>query len=204
MYLKIHPETPEKRKVDQAVKIIEKGGIVIYPTDSVYSMGCDLMNKRAIEKLAKLKGLKLKKAQFSIICNDLSELSDYTKGFPRATFKLLNKNLPGPFTFILQANNKLPKLFDTNRKTIGIRIPDNTILQRITDQLGRPLVTTSIHDEDEILEYSTDPELIKERYEKMVDLIIDGGMGNLKPSTVVDCSTEVPEIIREGIGELKF
>lgn len=204
MYLKIHPETPEKRKIEQAVSIIEKGGIVIYPTDSVYSMGCDLMNKRAIEKLAQLKGIKLKKAQFSIICNDLSDLSDYTKGFSRATFKLLNKNLPGPFTFILEASNQLPKLFDTNRKSIGIRIPNNNILQEITATLGRPIVTTSIHDEDEIMEYSTDPELIKERYEKLVDLIIDGGVGNLEPSTVVDCSSDVPEVIREGIQELKF
>lgn len=204
MYIKIHPETPEKKKVDQAVKIIENGGIVIYPTDSVYSMGCDLMNKRAIEKLAKLKGVKLKKTQFSIICNNLSELSEYTKGFSRTTYKLLNKNLPGPFTFILQANNYLPKLFDTNRKTIGIRIPNNNILQEITSTLGRPIVTTSIHDEDEILEYSTDPELIRERYEKVVDLVIDGGVGNIEPSTVVDCSTDQPEIIREGIGELSF
>lgn len=204
MYLKIHPDTPEKRKIEQAISIIEKGGIVIYPTDSVYSMGCDLMNKRAIEKLAQLKGIKLKKAQFSIICNDLSDLSDYTKGFSRATFKLLNKNLPGPFTFILEASNQLPKLFDTNRKSIGIRIPNNNILQEITATLGRPIVTTSIHDEDEIMEYSTDPELIKERYEKLVDLIIDGGVGNLEPSTVVDCSSDVPEVIREGIQELKF
>ena len=198
----IHPDNPDSRKIRLVVDILNKGGIIIYPTDSVYSLGCSLQKKRAIEKLAQLKGVKLKKANFSIICSDLSHLADYTKPIDRSTYKLLNKNLPGPFTFILTASSQIPKLFDTNRKTIGIRIPNNNIVKAIIEELGHPLVTTSLHDEDDIIEYTTDPSLIEEKWEKLVDGIVDGGYGNNIASTVVDLSDGDVEIVRQGIGEL--
>jgi len=200
----IHPDNPDLRKVKLVVDILNKGGIIIYPTDTVYSLGCSLHKKRAIEKLAQLKGLKLKKAKFSIICHDLSHLADYTKPIDRATYKLLNKNLPGPFTFILNASNQIPKLFDTNKKTVGIRIPDNNIVKEIIKELGHPLVTTSLHDEDEIIEYTTDPMLIEEQWENRIDAIIDGGYGNNIASTVVDLSQNEVDIVRQGIGELEY
>jgi len=200
----IHPDNPDSRKIKLVVDILNKGGVIIYPTDTVYSLGCSLHKKRAIEKLAQLKGIKLKKANFSVICSDLSHLADYTKPIDRATYKLLNKNLPGPFTFILKASSQIPKLFDTNRKTIGIRIPDNNIVKAIIEALGHPLVTTSIHDEDEIIEYTTDPSLIEEKWEHLVDGIVDGGYGNNIASTVVDLSDGDVEIIRQGIGELDY
>lgn len=200
----IHPDNPDARKIQLVVDILNKGGIIIYPTDSVYSLGCSLHKKRAIEKLAQLKGIKLKKANFSVICSDLSHLAEYTKPIDRPTYKLLNKNLPGPFTFILKASNQIPKLFNTNRKSIGIRVPDNAIVKAIIENLGHPLVTTSIHDEDEIIEYTTDPTLIEEKWEKLVDGIIDGGYGNNIASTVVDLSNDDVEIIRQGVGELEY
>lgn len=200
----IHPKNPDSRKIQLVVDILNKGGIIIYPTDSVYSLGCSLHKKRAIEKLAQLKGLKLKKANFSIICSDLSHLAEYTKPIDRSTYKLLNKNLPGPFTFILKASSQIPKLFDTNRKSIGIRIPDNNIVKAIIEALGHPLVTTSIHDEDEIVEYTTDPSLIEEKWEKLVDGIVDGGYGNNIASTVVDLSEDDVEIVRQGVGVLEY
>lgn len=198
------PENPDSRKVSQIVDILNKGGVIIYPTDTVYSFGCSLLHKRAIERLAKLKGLKLNKANFSLICFDLSTLSEHTKFIDRPTYKLLNKNLPGPFTFILPASNKIPKLFDSKKKTVGIRIPDSQITAAIVEELGHPLVTTSLHDDDDILEYSTDPYLIQERWENEVDIIVDGGYGKNEPSTVVDCSEGEFEIIRQGIGELLY
>lgn len=200
----IHPDNPDQRKVNLVVDILNKGGVIIYPTDTVYSLGCSLHKKRAIEKLAQLKGIKLKKANFSIICSDLSHLAEYTKPIDRASYKLLNKNLPGPFTFILKASSQIPKLFDTNRKTIGIRIPDNNILKAVIEALGHPLVTTSILDEDEIIEYTTDPSLIEEKWEKLVDGIIDGGYGNNIASTVVDLSDDDVEIVRQGAGILEY
>ncbi|MCG8574079.1 MAG: threonylcarbamoyl-AMP synthase [Flavobacteriales bacterium] len=204
MLYEIHPENPDRRKISTIVDILEKGGIIIYPTDTVYSLACSLKNKRAIERLAKLKNIKLKKANFSIVFHDLSHLSDYTKHIDRPTYKILNKNLPGPFTFILQASSQIPKLFDSNKKTIGIRIPDNNIARSLAEELGHPLVTTSIHDEDEILEYSTDPYQIQGDWEDKVDAIIDGGYGHNVPSTVVDLSNGEVDIIREGIGELDY
>jgi len=204
MLYTIHPDNPDQRKVKLIAEILEKGGIVIYPTDTVYSFGCSLMNKRAIERLAKLKNVKLKHANFSIIFYDLSHLSDYTKVIDRPTYKILNKNLPGPFTFILEASSKIPKLFETNKKTIGIRIPNNNIVMEIVKELGHPLVTTSLHDEDEILEYSTDPDLIFEKWNNLVDAVVDGGYGKNEPSTVVDLSEGEPEIIRQGICELEL
>lgn len=203
-FLSIHPETPEQRKLAQVVKVLEKGGIIAYPTDSVYNFGCTLDNKRAIEKLAKLKGIKLKKANFSLVCLDLKSIDEYTAPFSRSIFKALNKNLPGPFTFILNASNKIPKLFDTNKKEIGIRIPDNNITLELVEMLGAPLVTTSIHNEDEIIEYITDPEQIFDNYKNQIELVIDGGIGNNEPSTVVDCTNDELDIVREGIGELEF
>jgi len=200
----IHPKNPDQRKIQLIIDILNKGGVIIYPTDTVYSLGCSLHKKRAIEKLAQLKGIKLKKANFSVICSDLSHLAEYTKPIDRSTYKLLNKNLPGPFTFILKASNQIPKLFDTNRKSIGIRIPDNNIVKAIIETLGHPLVTTSIHDEDEIIEYTTDPSLIEEKWEKLVDGIVDGGYGNNIASTVVDLSDDDIEIVRQGAGELEY
>jgi tRNA threonylcarbamoyl adenosine modification protein (Sua5/YciO/YrdC/YwlC family) len=202
MLYTIHPDNPDQRKIKLVAEILEKGGIIIYPTDTVYSFGCSLMNKRAIEKLAKLKEVKLKNANFSIIFQDLSNLSEYTKAIDRASYKILNKNLPGPFTFILEASSKIPKLFETNKKTIGIRIPDNNIVHALVTQLGHPIVTTSLHDEDEILEYSTDPDLIYEKWQNQVDAVVDGGYGKNEPSTVVDLSNGAVEVIRQGSGEL--
>lgn len=204
MLYSIHPDNPDQRKVKLVADILEKGGIIIYPTDTVYSFGCSLMNKRAIERLAKFKNVKLKHANFSIIFSDLSHLSEYTKATDRSTYKILNKNLPGPFTFILSASNQIPKLFETNKKTVGIRIPNNAIVIDIVKQLGHPIVTTSIHDEDEILEYSTDPDLIFEKWGSQVDAVVDGGYGKNEPSTVVDLSEGEPEIIRQGIGILDY
>lgn len=200
----VHPDNPDSRKISLIVDILNKGGIIIYPTDTVYALGCSLSHKRSIEKLAQLKGLKTKKANFSIIFDDLSRLTDYTKHIDRSTYKILNKNLPGPFTFILNASNSVPKLFDSNKKTIGIRIPDNRITLAIVKELGVPLVTTSLHDEDDIIEYTTDPYLIEEKWASRVDGIVDGGYGNNEPSTVVDLSDGEPDIIRQGIGELTF
>ena len=204
MLYTIHPENPDERKIKLVVDILEKGGVIIYPTDTLYSLGCSLMNKRAIERLARLKDVKLKNANFSIIFSDLSHLADYTKAIDRPTYKILNKNLPGPFTFILEASSKIPKLFETNKKTVGIRIPQNNIVLEIVRKLGHPLVTTSLHDDDEILEYPTDPDLIFEKWGQIVDAVIDGGYGKKEPSTVVDLSSGEPEIVRAGIGELLY
>ncbi len=200
----IHPDNPDQRKIKIIVDILKKGGIIIYPTDTVYALGCSLQHKRAIEKLAKLKDLKLKKANFSIIFNDLSLLSEYTRRIDRSTYKILNKNLPGPFTFILEASSKIPKLFDSTKKTIGIRIPANNIALEIVKALEYPLVTTSLHHEDEILEYATDPDLISGDWENKVDAVVSGGFGLNVPSTVVDLSDGDVEIIRQGTGELIY
>lgn len=204
MLIKIYPENPNSREVEKAVEILRDGGIVIYPTDTVYGMGCDINNPKALEKIARIKGINPKKDHLSFICHDLSHLSDYTKPLDSSTFKLIKKNLPGPFTFILPANNSVPKFFKSKKKTIGLRIPDNSIIIEIVRQLGNPILSTSIKDDDEIIEYTTDPELIHEKYNNIVDLVIDGGYGGNEPSTIVDCtnSTEL-EIIRNGKGELE-
>lgn len=204
MLIELQKENPDQRKIAEIVKVLSNGGVIVYPTDTVYSFGCSLMHKKAIEKLAKLKEIKLNKANFSLICYDLSTLSEYTKFISRPTYKLLNKNLPGPFTFILPASPKIPKLFDSNKKTVGIRIPDSAITRAIVLALGHPLVSTSLHDDDEIIDYTTDPYLIQEKWEQQVDIIVDGGFGKNEPSTVVDCSDGDFEIIRQGIGELLY
>lgn len=200
-FIRLYENNPDEKKILQVVEVLKAGGIIIYPTDTVYGMGCDITNMKAMERLALIKGVKLSKSNFSIICNDLSHIADYTKPITTATYKILKKNLPGAFTFILKANNQLPKAFK-GRDTIGIRVPDNNIPRLIVEHLGNPIVTTSVLDNDEILEYTTDPELIKERHDKIVDLIIDGGYGDNQASTVVDLSNDEVEIIREGKGVL--
>jgi len=203
MLIAINPENIDTRLIEQAVEHVKKGGIIIFPTDSVYAMGCDLYNKKALNNLATMKGLKLKKANFSIICSDLSDLSNYVKHIDRPTYKLLNKALPGPFTFILTATNEIPRLFDTNKKEVGIRIPDNKIVTEMVKLLGNPIATTSLHDdEDQLLDYFIDPYEIYERYDDKVGFIIDGGTGNLDASTIIDCTSGNPIVIRQGIGKI--
>lgn len=203
MIIEINPNNIDDRLVQQAVDVLESGGLLIFPTDSVYAVGVDLYNKKALENLARYKGLRLNKTRFSIICHNLSELSKYVKQIDRPTFKVMKQNLPGPFTFILNATNEIPRLFDSKRREIGVRIPNNTIILQIAEAFGKPIATTSLaDDEDEIMEYMNDPAEIYERLDEKVDLIIDGGIGNLHASTVVDCSSGDIEIIRQGIGEL--
>lgn len=203
LLLKIHPETPSERQILKVVEILRNGGVIIYPTDSVYGIGCDMNNKKAVEKVARFKGIKVDKAKFSIICHDLSDLSDYTLPIDTKLFKVMKKNLPGPFTFILPASKNVPRILDASRKSIGIRIPDNNIVRDIVKYLENPIITTSVHDDDEVIEYTTDPELIWEKFKDDVDLMIDGGYGNNEASTVVDCTSGEIEIIRDGIGILK-
>jgi tRNA threonylcarbamoyl adenosine modification protein (Sua5/YciO/YrdC/YwlC family) len=204
MLISIHPDNPDQRKIDQVIKALRKGAIIIYPTDTVYSMACDLMHRKAVERMAQLKGIKLEKANFSLICYDLSHISDYTVQFSNSVYKIMNRALPGPYTFILNANTSVPKLFKSKKKTIGIRVPDNNIARTLVQELGNPLISTSVHDDDEILEYITDPELIHEKYENKVDMVIDGGYGKNEASTIVDCTDNDPEIIREGIGDVNI
>ena len=202
MLLKIHPENPQEKKIQQVVECLKDGGVIIYPTDTVYGLGCDIFKQKAVEKIARIKELNIKKHNFSFICSDLSHLSDFTKPIDRSIYKLMKKALPGAFTFILNANNTIPKLFKNNRKTVGIRVPNHQITRNIVELLGNPILTTSIHDNDNIVEYSTDPELIYDKYKKQVDIVIDGGCGNLVPSTIVDYSKGEIEIIRQGLGKL--
>lgn len=200
-FIKIYDDKPNEAAVKKVVEILKDGGLVIYPTDTVYGLGCDITNTKALEKVAKIKGIKLEKANLSFICSDLSHLSDYVKQIDTATFKLLKRALPGAYTFILPGNNDLPKIFK-NKKTVGIRVPDNNIIRAIVKELGNPIISTSIHDEDEIVEYSTDPELIFEKWQNLVDAVIDGGYGDNIPSTIIDLSGFEPEIVREGKGSL--
>lgn len=202
-YIRLYEENPNPKLVAKAVSIIKNGGLVIYPSDTVYALGCDFTNNRALERLAKLKGVKLEKANFSFVCKDLSNLSDYVKQIDTATFKILKKALPGPYTFILPSSNNLPKYFK-KKKEVGIRVPDNGITQALIEGLGNPIVSTSIHDEDEIIEYTTDPELIAEKWGQTVDLIIDGGYGGNIASTIINFTTEVPEVVREGKGSVSI
>lgn len=203
MFIEINPFNIDNRLINQAVQCLKSGGIVVFPTDTVYAIGCDLRNKKGLQKLADFKGVKLNKANFSIICSDLSHLSDYTKQLERPIFKLLKQCLPGPFTFILEASQEVPKLFDSNKKEIGIRIPNNDITLALVEALGNPIAVTSLHDEeDEIMEYFSDPSAIYERLEDKVDYIIDGGYGNLKGSTIIDCTNGSPIVVREGLGKL--
>ena len=201
--IKIYEENPNPKEIEKVVAVLKKGGLVIYPTDTVYGLGCDITNSKALERIARIKGVKLEKANFSFICNDLSHLSDFVRQIDTPTYKLLKRALPGPYTFILPGNNNLPKVFK-KKKTVGIRIPDNNIARAIVKELGNPIVSTSIRDEDELLEYTTDPELIYEKWADKVDIVIDSGFGGNKGSTIIDLTDDVPEVIREGKGSLSI
>ena len=200
-FIKIYEDKPNEAAIAKVVKVLKDGGLVIYPTDTVYGLGCDITNTKALERIAKIKGVKLEKANFSFICHDLSNLSDYVKQLDTATFKLLKRALPGPYTFILPGNNNLPKEFK-KKITVGIRIPDNNIALEIVRQLGNPIVSTSIRDDDDVVEYTTDPELIFEKWQNLVDMVIDGGYGDNKGSTIIDLSGDEPIVVREGKGSL--
>lgn len=198
-FIKIYPENPNEKEIQKVVKVLKEGGLIIYPTDTVYGLGCDITNSKALERIAKIKGIKLEKANFSFVCNDLSNISDYVKSLDTSSFKILKRALPGPYTFILEGNNNLPKEFK-KKKTVGIRVPDNVIALELVKQLGNPIVSTSIYDEDEVIEYTTDPELIFEKWQNKVDLVIDGGYGANIASTIIDLTGSEPEVIREGKG----
>ena len=199
--LKIFPENPNQKALKKVIEVLKKGGLIIYPTDTVYGLGCDITNVKALERIAKIKGIKLERSNFSFICHDLSNLSDYVTQIDTSTFKLLKRTLPGPYTFILPGASTLPHPFK-KKKTVGIRIPDNTIALEIVKSLGNPIVSTSIHDEDELLEYTTDPELVFEKWSSKVDLVIDGGYGDNTPSTVVEVKDSEITILREGKGTI--
>ncbi|MBL0046528.1 MAG: threonylcarbamoyl-AMP synthase [Bacteroidetes bacterium] len=203
MLLPIHPQNPNPRNLRILIDCLQNGGVVIYPTDTVYGMGCDIYNSRAVERICKIRGVKPEKSNFSFICQDLSHISEFAKNIDTPVYKVMRKALPGPFTFILEANSNVPKLFKSSKKTVGIRVPNNLICLQMVTELGNPVMSTSIHDEDEIIEYTTDPELIHEKYKDIVDLVIDGGYGNNEPSTIVDCSKGEFEIIRQGLGNLE-
>lgn len=200
-FIKLYPQNPDMRRIRHVAEVLRNGGLVIYPTDTVYGLGCDIHNVRAVERVARVKGLRPQKADFSFICYDLSHISDYAR-VSNMAFKVMKKALPGPFTFVLDVSGKVPKLLHSNRKTVGIRVPDNDIPRHLVQELGNPIITTSIRDEDDVVEYSTDPELIFEKYQHLVDVIIDGGFGQNIPSTIVDATTDDFEIIRQGLGEL--
>jgi len=203
LFLKLYEENPNEKILSQVADILRSGGIIIYPTDTVYGMGCDINNPKAVEKVAQLKGVNLAKTNFSFICYDLSHLSDYAIQVDNDVFKVMRKNLPGPFTFVLTASKKVPKLFKSKKKTVGIRIPNNKIVREIVNTLGNPILSSSIYDEDEMIEYATYPELIYEKYKNIVDCVIDGGYGGNIPSTIIDCSEGEINILREGLGELQ-
>lgn len=200
MLIKIYEENPNPKAIEKVVEVLKSGGVIIYPTDTIYGIGCDITNQKAVERVCQIRGIKTDKANLSFVCNDLTSISQYTKPLNTATFRLLKRSLPGPFTFILNASGQVPKLLSTKKKTVGIRIPDNNIAREIVSQLGNPIISTSIRDEDEIIEYSTDPELIYEKYSELVDIVIDGGYGKNVPSTVVDCTSGDFDIVRQGKG----
>lgn len=202
MLIKLYPDNPNQREIDKIVTVLRNGGIVIYPTDTLYAIGCDALNVRAVEKICDLKGINPQKSNLSIICNDLSNISEYAK-VDTPVFKLMRKNLPGPFTFILPTSSSLPKIFKY-RKQVGIRVPDNNIIREIVRNLGNPILSTSLKDEDEEIEYTTNPELIHEKWQNFADIVVDGGIGGIVPSTVIDYTNTDPEIVREGKGKLNL
>ncbi|REG78495.1 L-threonylcarbamoyladenylate synthase [Algoriphagus antarcticus] len=201
--IRLYEENPDPDKIRQIADTLRDGGVVIYPTDTVYGMGCDIMNLRAVERICKIKGINPRKHNFSIICADLSNISQFTRVITKPVFKMMKKGLPGPFTFILEASNQVPKILHSNKKTLGIRVPNHNVPRMLVEELGHPILTTSINDEDEVIEYSTDPELIFEKYQHLVDVVIDGGYGQNIASTVLDCTRDEVEVIREGLGKLE-
>jgi tRNA threonylcarbamoyl adenosine modification protein (Sua5/YciO/YrdC/YwlC family) len=204
MLIKLYEQNPDPRQVQKIVDLLRNGGVIIYPTDTVYGLGCDITRARAVERVARIKGIRPEKARFSFICSDLSHLSDYARHVDNNTFKLMKSYLPGPYTFILNASNQVPKSIKQNRKTVGIRIPANNIILEIVRHLGHPILTTSLKEEDQILEYPTDPELIHEEFIDLVDAVIDGGYGGMVPSTIIDCTGEGPVVLREGLGKVDY
>jgi len=203
MLLNIHPDNPDERKIKMVADCLRKDGVIIYPTDTIYTFGCDYSNKKAIERIFQIKNIKTKKKDFSLVCYDLSHISEYTQAVSTQVFRLMKGSLPGPFTFILKANKNVSKVFDYNKQTIGIRVPDNNIARAIVKEYGNPLVSTSVHDEeDELLQYMTDPDEIYERYGSLVDIVIDGGAGTRDASTVIDASGDEINIVRQGKGIL--
>lgn len=200
--LKIHPLNPEMRKINRVVDVLRNGGIIVYPTDTIYGIGCDLMNRKSIERLCKVMDIKPNKLDLSFICNDLTHISEYVKNLQTPVFKVLKKSLPGPFTFILESSSRVPKILDVTKKTVGIRIPDHNIPRTLVAELGNPLITSSIKDDDKIKEYTTDPEEIYEDFKNLVDIVIDGGAGGNVPSTVVDCTDGNLVLVRQGLGEI--
>jgi tRNA threonylcarbamoyl adenosine modification protein (Sua5/YciO/YrdC/YwlC family) len=204
MLLKIYPENPDPRAIRKVVECLKDGGIIIYPTDTIYGIGCDIFKGKSVERIAELRGIKPGKSTFSFICHDYSQLSEFVKPIDNRIFKVMKANLPGPFTFILESNNKVPKHIQSKRRTIGIRIPDNPIILEIVRELGNPIMSTSVHDDDDIIEYTTDPELIYEKFQDKVDIVIDGGYGDNVPSTIVDCTGDELVVTREGKGELSY
>jgi tRNA threonylcarbamoyl adenosine modification protein (Sua5/YciO/YrdC/YwlC family) len=202
-FIKIYPENPDPKKIQKVVEVLRDGGIIIYPTDTIYGLGCNIYNQKAVERICLIKGVKPQKNNFSFICYDLSNISEYTRALSTPVFKVMKKALPGPFTFILEANNQVPKILNSKKKTVGIRIPDHSIPRLLVKELGQPILTTSIRDEDDVIEYSTDPELIFEKYRDLVDVVIDGGYGKNVASTILDCTGPEIEVIRQGLGNLE-
>ena len=202
MLIKLYEQNPDPRQIQKIVELLGHGGVIIYPTDTVYGIGCDITKARAVERVARIKGIRPDQARFAFICSDLSHLSDFARHVDNRTFKLMKSCMPGPYTFILNASHQVPKAIKHHRKTVGIRIPDNNIILEIVRQLGHPILTTSLKEEDDILEYPTDPELIYGEYIHLVDAVIDGGYGGVIPSTIVDCTGEEPVVTREGLGKL--
>lgn len=203
-FLKIHPQNPEMRKINRVVDVLRDGGIIVYPTDTIYGIGCDLMNRKAVERLCKILDIKPNKLDLSFICNDLSHIAEFVKRIDTPVFKVLKRLLPGPYTFILESSSRVPKILDVNKKTVGIRIPDHNIPRTIVAELGNPLITSSIKDDDLIKEYTTDPEEIFEDFKNLVDVVIDGGSGGNVPSTVVDCTGDKLVMVRQGLGISDF
>lgn len=200
--LKIHPENPEQRKIAKAVEVLRKGGVIIYPTDTIYGIGCDITDQKAVERVCQIKGVKADKTQMSFICQDMSHISEYVRQIGTPVFKVMKKALPGPFTFILDSSSKVPKIINAKKKTVGIRVPDHNIPRMLVEQLGHPIITTSVHDDDDVVEYTTDPEAIYEKFKNLVDVVIDAGPGQNIASTVVDCTGDTFEVIRQGAGDL--
>ena len=199
--LKIYPQTPQISKIDTVVEHLKKGGVIIYPTDTIYGMGCDIYNKKAVERVCRIKGIKPQNLNLSFICQDISQISEYAKRIDTPVYKILKRALPGPFTFILDSSSKVPKVLSVSKKTVGVRVPDHNIPRLIVERLGNPILTTSIKNVDEIIEYTTDPEIIYDDFKKVVDIVVDGGLGGNIPSTVIDCSNETPSVVREGLGD---